>query len=280
MSEYSLPAIALKRAGSEDIAAIEALRAEAGWDTGVATLHAMLATHSLILLACHGEITVGCGAAVRFGEAGFINNMLVRQEWRGRGIGTTLFSALLDWLTDAATRCIQLDATPAGQPLYARFGFVPRWRALRGTLERPPLPPLPDSAIAPPEPHDWETIATLDARAFGAPRADFLRALSAAPGSRTLVFRAGGQIVGYGMARPGEIGPVIAVSAHVAERLGTALAAQGEPGDRLIVGNRAAATLWRRCGFAFVDGSTRMVRGPATADRPDTIFAQINAAMG
>src|SRR5579875_3780154 len=49
MSEYSLPAIALKRAGSEDIAAIEALRAEAGWDTGVATLHAMLATHSLIL---------------------------------------------------------------------------------------------------------------------------------------------------------------------------------------------------------------------------------------
>lgn len=280
MSGRDLPRLTLHWAGSEAINAVETLRATAGWTAGTATLQALLAGGGLLVLArCDDEIA-GCSAALRYGDMAFINNMLVRREWQGHGIGTRLLAALLDRLAAEGIRCVQLDATPAGQSLYTRFGFVPRWRALRGTLERPPLPPLPDPALALPEPDDWDAIVALDARAFGAPRGAFLRALAAAPESRALVFRAGGRITGYGLARPGEIGPVIAVSAHVADRIAATLAARSSIGDRVIVGNRAAAPLWRRLGVAFVDGSTRMLRGPAPDDRPETIFAQANAAAG
>src|SRR6266481_1775373 len=65
---------------------------------------------------------VGTAAFLRYGSFAWIAMMLVDPEERRAGIGTQLMEHVLSAVEDAA--CAGLDATPAGEPLYRRFGFV------------------------------------------------------------------------------------------------------------------------------------------------------------
>ena len=65
-------------------------------------------------------------------ELAWIGMMLVHPDFRRRGIATALMKAGLDYLRGGGVRCMKLDATPAGQPVYEKLGFQPEWSIERG----------------------------------------------------------------------------------------------------------------------------------------------------
>jgi RimJ/RimL family protein N-acetyltransferase len=65
-----------------------------------------------------------------FGEIG----MAVVREWRGRGIGSALLAAAIDWARERGLHKLSLEVFPhnaAGIALYRRFGFVEEGRKVR-----------------------------------------------------------------------------------------------------------------------------------------------------
>ena len=87
------------------------------------------------LLAFDGDTFVGAGGISYYrvmptyhnptGERAYVMNMYVRPEYRRRGITTELLDRLVADARRRGVRQISLEATEAGRPLYARFGFVP-----------------------------------------------------------------------------------------------------------------------------------------------------------
>jgi GNAT superfamily N-acetyltransferase len=54
----------------------------------------------------------------------YITNFYVREEARGRGIGTMLLSAALEWCRDAEVHAVVLWPTKRSRALYLRHGFA------------------------------------------------------------------------------------------------------------------------------------------------------------
>jgi ribosomal protein S18 acetylase RimI-like enzyme len=84
-----------------------------------------------------GERAVAFITAIRYGSSGWIGNLLVRREKRGRGLGTILMETVLSALVADGARTIWLTASDDGRPMYERLGFVAidrirRWRGRGG----------------------------------------------------------------------------------------------------------------------------------------------------
>jgi len=78
---------------------------------------------SAFVLKHHGE-RCGYVSAVAAGDSGWIGNLIVPAEKRGRGYGKRLFSHALKRLTAQGCRSQWLTASPLGRPLYEKNGFV------------------------------------------------------------------------------------------------------------------------------------------------------------
>ena len=63
---------------------------------------------------------VGDGASVLF-----VQDLLVRPEWQGRGVGTALLRALLDRYPDVYQTQLLTDRTEKTCAFYRRMGFAP-----------------------------------------------------------------------------------------------------------------------------------------------------------
>jgi GNAT superfamily N-acetyltransferase len=151
-----------------------------------------------------GQAVLGATAAViRHGDAlAWISMVLVRPDLRRQGHAT----ALMRWAIGAldGTRCIALDATPAGREVYARLGFRDLWGFARWSV--PALPVMPGPR--PLRDADWPAVLAMDKAAFGAPRAAVLRDFTARSPGFVLEGR------GFALTRDGvrgqQVGPVVA----------------------------------------------------------------------
>ncbi len=76
------------------------------------------------LAARDHDTPVGFITAVKYGKSGWIGNLIVRPEIRGRGVGSVLMRRALAVLADAGARTVWLAASDHGKPLYERLGFV------------------------------------------------------------------------------------------------------------------------------------------------------------
>ncbi|WP_298960381.1 GNAT family N-acetyltransferase [uncultured Methylobacterium sp.] len=265
------PRPTIRTMSPDDLALVLDWAAAEGWNPGLsdaAAFHA--ADPGGFLLALDGEKPVGAISVVAYGAAfGFLGLYLVRPEMRGRGIGTTLWSAGVARL---GGRSVGLDGVVAQQANYARSGFA----FLHRTLRFSGTPTLPSSAPAGPwDGRGFAEIAAFDAAHFGAPRDAFLRGWLAAPGHRVAVSRRDGRIDGYGVVRPCregfKVGPLFSATRATAEALFGALAAGAGEGATLVLDvpepNRDGLAMAEAHGLAPVFETARMVRGPAP-DRP------------
>ena len=57
------------------------------------------------------------------GREAYIMNMYTAPEWRGRGLATRLFDALMGDAREAGAQLVRLHATEDGRALYERSGF-------------------------------------------------------------------------------------------------------------------------------------------------------------
>ncbi len=88
-----------------------------------------------------GEIIAGAGVQLRRvmphpakrdgqtmrvaeGRHGLVINVFTEPAWRRRGVSGALLAEIIRWATSEQLDRLTLHASPAGQPLYQRFGFV------------------------------------------------------------------------------------------------------------------------------------------------------------
>src|SRR6202035_3015815 len=113
---------------------------------------------------------VGTALSWRFGdEAATLGMVLVALAHQGKGIGRRLMDAVLP---DLDGRALMLNATEAGQRLYAALGFrtVGIFQQHQGTYR----PGASATRARPLRPADRAAVAALDVAAFGAPRSALL----------------------------------------------------------------------------------------------------------
>jgi predicted N-acetyltransferase YhbS len=160
----------------EDLRAADQLRADLGWNQTILDWHRLLALSpkGSIVAEQSGRV-VGTCTAVSYGNAlAWIGMMMVHPTSRGQGVGGALLRRCVDDLRRRRLRCIKLDATPMGKPLYARIGFVPEWTLTRWEHHGSALifEPVPDQIHPLTEKH-WPDILHLDTQVFGVSRGQF-----------------------------------------------------------------------------------------------------------
>lgn len=168
-----------------------------------------------------GQI-VGTVAWLPFGPFTWLSMMLVDPAERRTGIGSHLMEAALGDLPDV---CVRLDATPAGEPLYRQFGFVPEFSLCRAG--RPISTPL-RSGARPLKTADLPRIFDLDREVFGADRSALLADLHRRAPELARLSPDGDS---YCFGRPGyryaQIGPVVAATEAAAHDLVASCATAG-----------------------------------------------------
>jgi len=91
---------------------------------------------------------IGCG---RLLPDGGIGRLVVERAWRGRGVGSSILSRLVDLARSAGCERVTLNARTDAEPFYARHGFAAagaefteagiRHRRMERTLARATVPP-------------------------------------------------------------------------------------------------------------------------------------------
>jgi predicted N-acetyltransferase YhbS len=282
-----------------DLAAVDELRRLAGWNQTPQDWRGFLELEpqGCFLAELDGELA-GTVTTTSYAQAlAWIGMMLVHPKHRRHGIATRLMGQAIDYLRARAVRCIRLDATPAGYPLYEKLGFIPEWtltRSLRPDLNLNPNPaaqaqpsPTTPSATRALTDADWDDIDQLDAAAFGARRPALLRGL-ARRSVKALVWPAARPAAGWGLLRGGAnadyLGPVACPQAEGAIALVMDLLSGA--GTRPVIwdvpdANEAAKATAQRLGFAPVRSLTRMRLGPdAARSDPGAQFAIADPAVG
>lgn len=235
---------------------------------------------------------VGTVALRPYGPFTWISMVLVDPTVRGRGIGTQLLERGLAAIPTSV--CARLDATPAGQVIYDKLGFVPEYglaRWFRDTgrgHERPPTSTSSPGRTRPLVEADWRFVRALDAKAFGASRADLLSHLAVGAPEYAFVSEHDGRIEGFLFGRHGHVrehlGPLVADSdATASALLAEALAAVGARGVFVDVPDAQAA--WRgvlaSLGFSIERPFLRMRRGPlADTGLLSAVFAMAGPELG
>lgn len=266
-----------------DIPFAQQLKTRIGWNQLEADWATLLAlSRGGSYLALYDDQQVGTVTTIQYdgGQAGetfsWIGMVLVDPAVRGRGIGTRLLRAAIDYA--CATGAVLLDATPQGRKLYLTLGFTDICGLERLEIRR--LPELTDgkttSAI-----HALSTallpkVVAYDARHFGAARKGLLTAFWRHAPECAFVATCHGRLTGYCLGRHGsdfeQIGPLMAEDLPTARRLFSCAAAacRGRP---VIVDVMQEQSDWRShlldLGFDVQRPFTRMCRGAwgAPADR-------------
>lgn len=218
-----------------------------------------------VLRSTAGRI-VASGAVMPMGERdAWISMILVDPIYRAQGLGSRIFSACLQDIEGLGRRA-WLDATPAGEPLYQKFGFRPLWRLSR--WQRGPQPRRADALPINPQanPQAIASLAALDAEALGFARPALLQDLATREGSQ-LIHRA----QSFAIVRQGRvaqhIGPLIAT--HEAEACALLRHIAHSLEDTLFIDVPDARPQMRhaleREGFSQQRPFTRMVRSNDTA---------------
>jgi GNAT superfamily N-acetyltransferase len=174
------------------------------------------------VLAEDGGRVLGTAAWLSHGDLVWIAMMLVDPTRRGSGLGSRLLASALSSLTGAS--CIGLDATPAGEPLYRRFDFVPgcSLARMKVVVNARRLPP-PDGTARPMLGGDLPAVCRHDCDTFGADRSRLLGMLFSRAPEYAWVAGEPPAVHGYCFGRPGylypQIGPIVARDGRLAREL-------------------------------------------------------------
>jgi GNAT superfamily N-acetyltransferase len=243
------------------------------------------APHGALVAVENGSV-IGTVATLPYGSFAWISMVLVDPAARGRGIGTMLLNRGLALVPHGSAA--RLDATPAGEVIYRKLGFVAEYGLARLILDAGPSGVARRPGARPLAPGDWPQLLDVDAHAFGASRASLLERLANDAPEYAWVVERGGRLHGYLLGRHGHVrehlGPLIADSDAIAEMLLDAcLAANPERNFLLDVPDDQKT--WRMrladLGFGIERPFLRMYRGRLTTPgQPSSVFAIAGPEFG
>jgi len=211
--------------------------------------------------------------SIKYGKSGWVGNLVVRKELRGKGIGSALMKRTLATLVDAGARTIWLTASEAGKSIYERSGFivadmVKRWFGI-GTA---------GSYVEPGDIFATDILA-MDHSGWGDMRECLFTELLE---RGTVTVKSGGFLIGQPCNGSMQLGPWGALGRNTAiELLDCARIRAGE-GTRVFldapVRNIDAAEILHSRGFVLGGSALLMYLGEKPAYDPTRIYAL--ASMG
>jgi len=227
---------------------------------------------------------LGVGFGLGLGQTAWLGHLVVRPEARGQGLGTRLFTELLEKVKQAGRWPIYLTATEMGAPLYAKFGFV-----LDGGLTRWEIPENsqvkvdeswsrhPDIQVLKIKEEDLPEIAEFDALRFGDNRGELLALFYRLyPENGRLARRSDGQLAGYVLGGTLGLGPFVAdadaAGPLFAEALTMPLEGRPPRSFTFLDANTQAAELCQRAGLVSTRTWVRMRLGEGCQPKDETIF--------
>jgi ribosomal protein S18 acetylase RimI-like enzyme len=202
-----------------DLAFADSLRASAGWNQTLADWRRFLRMQPQgCFLAEWNGARAGTATTIVYGpELAWVGMVLVQREYRRRGIGRALLLKCIEHLHALGVRCIKLDATPEGRPVYEALGFKEDWTLRRWEAELSPwASDAADLVVRAWKKSDAPRFDLHDARAFGTSRSKLILALARQSRCALTCESESGSPGGYGLLRPGArasyLGPVAAIS--------------------------------------------------------------------
>jgi GNAT superfamily N-acetyltransferase len=248
---------------------------EAGWNQTLDDWRFMLGHGTGFGILVDGRL-VASALLLPWGErVAWLSMVLVTAGHRRRGLATELVRRVID---EAGRRglVLFLDATPAGERVYAPLGFEPvlRFRRLRGT----PAPTRPPATVRPMTEGDLESVAALDAASFGAPRSALMRELFRRSGGRAWVAEGGFVLARDGRRQP-QLGPLAAPPDLALQLLDAALAAGGPVSIDVPSAHPVEARL-RALGLSEERPFTRMRLGAGGLGDPGLAAALAGPELG
>jgi GNAT superfamily N-acetyltransferase len=276
-----------------DIGAAEQIRSLIGWNQVAADWQRLLELDpgGCFVVEWQGD-PVGTVTTTAYDTAlGWIGMLLVHPGHRRQGIGTLLLHHAIHSLQQRGVRCIGLDATPAGEVLYARDGFQAVWALARWEALSTPILPSLDSSItirAGIGAEAWAQVTALDTASFGVNRPDLLRSLDRQSALTAVALDLHGQVTALGMLRRGShamlLGPLVATTPQGAASL-LAYLCNAFPGARFFWDipepNQPACHLAESMGFKRQRPLTRMILGQeCTLPDPRLLYAIADLATG
>ncbi|WIO74056.1 GNAT family N-acetyltransferase [Porticoccaceae bacterium LTM1] len=236
---------------------------------------------------------IGGGAITSYnGEFGFMGFFIVKPEYRGQGIGNTLWHARLNRLKgrlrpDAA---IGMDGVFNMQSYYAKGGFVFSHRNLRFRSEIPEASKAPqesDPNVVPLASVPFDELLHYDRSCFPAPRSAFLEKWITQDDALALGYVRDGELLGYGVIRRCcegcKIGPLFADDTAVADALYEQLSAFAAGGPLFLdvpENNPAAMAFVAERKMIEVFGCARMYVGDFPDLKHERIFGVTTFELG
>lgn len=172
------------------------------------------------LVAQEDQTILGMVGAVTYSSVAHVGLMAVHPAFQGQGIGSLLLNSLLDQIEHQGCSTVRLEASATGARLYSKFGFKKYKATQVFTYCQGDLPLSVAPQIVSLQSHHLPAISAFDTPIFGADRRVLFKLLLQEFSDRAFVtYDETGKIVGYLFAQPNLIGPWIATTSEVAERL-------------------------------------------------------------
>ncbi|MFV1994274.1 MAG: GNAT family N-acetyltransferase [Verrucomicrobiales bacterium] len=216
--------LAIRSLTADDLGFADEVRVAAGWNQTRIDWKRLLALNPQGCFVAEWEgVPVGTVTTTCFGDSSaWIGMVLVRPNFRKKGVATDLLKHAIKYLKGRKIKCIKLDAATQGQAVYKKLGFKPLWRLHRwewkGSREDLMRHRVPrDIFLRELDTRDLPKVMELDREVFGVDRSRLINALLA-DAVRSTVWDLYSDIESYGMIRPGAeadyLGPVVSTSEH------------------------------------------------------------------
>jgi predicted N-acetyltransferase YhbS len=209
--------------------------------------------------------------SVNYGKLGWIGLLIVRAEYRRKGIGTTLTKEAINHLLDNGVETVRLEAVYSILAMYRKLGFVEEYDSLRFSGVSKKIDFAAGSNVRLIKEEMIKEVARFDVEYFGANRIKVLSSLYHDNPELCFVSHSGSKIDGYIMFRKAKkgyrVGPWVCNpenSQAVRELLMKCMDTVGG-NVKLYVGvpavNKKAVEILRSFGFEQYSKSIRMCIG-------------------
>ena len=208
-------AFTIREMHPEDITGAMKLSTAEGWNQTENDWKVLIenSKNTCVVAECSNTI-IGTTTAMNYSnKIAWIGMVLVDKEFRGQGVSASLLTVVLKKLS--SFKSVKLDATPAGQNVYKKFGFREEFEIVRMTnLSIADLPVEIDKNMLaePVGSNDVKQISHFDQNIFGVNRPLLIRYLLSEYPQNAWMIKSNNLITGIALGRAGNkyhhIGPV------------------------------------------------------------------------
>lgn len=215
-----------------------------------------------------GKLVATATAMNYSNKVAWIGMVLVSKENRGKGMSKVLLNSLFEGLKSCQS--IKLDATPAGQSVYEKVGFVDEYLIDRmvNTSFNNDLPKLNGQLARKIQEDDIPAIIEFDKQVFGVDRTQLIRTMVSKYPNKSWVLEQNNTITGFILGRKGnkyhQIGPLSADSLADAKILMTQVLEnlKGQPIIIDVLDDKGECAEWlSSIGFVKQRDFSRMYKG-------------------